>query len=300
MSDGSIFSKLSEDDAIWTKEVKKKILDEHAEILKRLAKFESEAKQKMNDDRSNSLMSLRTSTVSHEERTRGYRLDPNTPIYHGRISENVEKWIVLININLRIAGVPENMKLYAITNYVKEIALNTLLMYQKTTNEEDRNINDFYKLLLQSKNAIARKSEIKIKIANLKQTGNFDKYMRKFEELAFESNLREEDLIKFFIQGLKQRTKFELQVREPKTLSEAYSIAIKFEQIESEAYNGQDEKHKAFVAKSKYNQKSKQSNVKCMKCGKQGHYANKCKSEIKCYSCDKYGHYSNECRWNNK
>lgn len=302
MSGDSVFSKLSEEDSTWNRDIKKKILEEHAELVKKLAKYENEEKQRKNDDRSNKITSpgSSTSATPNVDRTRGYKLDPNTPIYHGRRNENVEKWIAIINNNLRTAGVPEDTKLYAITNYVKEVALSTLLRYQATTDEKDRNIDDFYRLLLQSDNAYARKNDIKKKIFSLKQTGNFDDYMRKFQELALESDLREEDLITFFIIGLKNRAKFELQVREPKTLSEAYSIAIKLEDSESKASNGEEEKHKAFVAKSKHNEKNKQGNIKCTKCGKQGHYANKCKSEIKCYNCNKFGHYSNECRSNNK
>jgi hypothetical protein len=60
---------------------------------------------------------------------RSYRLDPNTPVYHGRKEENVEKWILMVSNNMRAAGVPENKQLYVLTNYVKDAALSALIKY---------------------------------------------------------------------------------------------------------------------------------------------------------------------------
>ena len=71
---------------------------------------------------------------------------------------------------------------------------------------------------------------VKNKLMNLRQTGGFDDYLYKFKELANEANMREEDLLLMFSNGLKQRAKFEVMVREPKTLVEAYVIASKMEQ----------------------------------------------------------------------
>ncbi len=68
---------------------------------------------------------------------KAYRLDPNAPSFSGRKDENVEKWITMMNNNLKAAGVPEEKKLYVITNYVKESALNTLIKYQRDTEENE-------------------------------------------------------------------------------------------------------------------------------------------------------------------
>ena len=70
-----------------------------------------------------------TKSISFENE-KSFKLDPNTPVYHGLKTENLERWITLINNNLKAGGVPEERKLYVISNYVKDSALSTLLKYQ--------------------------------------------------------------------------------------------------------------------------------------------------------------------------
>ncbi|RNA01901.1 hypothetical protein BpHYR1_003807, partial [Brachionus plicatilis] len=75
----------------------------------------------------------------------------------------------------------------------------------------------------------ARKGKIKLELFKLKQTGEFDSFLSKFQELANESNMAQEDLILIFSHALKPKCALEVQIREPKTIEEAYKIAIKFE-----------------------------------------------------------------------
>ena len=64
----------------WTKEEKIKLLAEFDNNLKRLQYFE------LNE--------------------RSYVLDPNTPIYYGKSSENLNNWITVINNSIKAASVP--------------------------------------------------------------------------------------------------------------------------------------------------------------------------------------------------
>ncbi|CAF1035445.1 unnamed protein product, partial [Brachionus calyciflorus] len=54
-------------------------------------------------------------------------------------------------------------------------------------------------------------------------------FLAKFQELANESGIGQEDLILIFSNALKPKFALEVQIREPKTIEEAYKIAIKFE-----------------------------------------------------------------------
>jgi hypothetical protein len=158
------------------------------------------------------------------EKEFGYKLDPHTPIHFGRSSDNVEKWITIISNALKAAGVPEDKKLYVITNYVQGAAQLVLLKYMRETagKPEERDIKKFFTLLLASDNAIARKNAIKTKLVNLKHEGiSYDDYVAKFRDYAFECEMNEEELTFFFINGLKSKTKAELEIREPRSLSEA-------------------------------------------------------------------------------
>ncbi|RNA20791.1 hypothetical protein BpHYR1_050690 [Brachionus plicatilis] len=102
------------------------------------------------------------------------------PVSYGRNKEKVENWISIVSNGIKAAGVPEDKKLA---------------------------------LLLDRDNLKARKGKIKLELFALKQTGDFDSFLSKFQELANGSGMEQEELI------------------EPKTIEEAHKkfIAMKFE-----------------------------------------------------------------------
>ncbi len=139
----------------------------------------------------------------------------------------MEKWVHIVSNNLKAAGVPPRLQLCAITNYVKGSALSSLIDYQNSN--ANASIEGFYDLLKRSENAIARRRLVHNKLMTLKQHAEFDVFLNEFKELAGESELRESDLILLFTNGLSHRTSFEVSVREPKELIEAYRIATVYE-----------------------------------------------------------------------
>lgn len=157
-----------------------------------------------------------------------YRLDPNTPVYHAPRDENVEQWLAIIQNNFRASGVPEDKKLNLICNYLKEGALTSLINYQRKCVEEKtrQNFQEFIGLLLQRENVRARKDAKKLEITNLKQTANIEDYIAKFQEIASQTNFKEEDLIVFFRNGLKRRVKLEVACKMPKTLEEKLELTL--------------------------------------------------------------------------
>jgi hypothetical protein len=142
---------------------------------------------------------------------------------------------------------------------------------------------------MDNENVVARRNQIKITIMNLKQEDSYESYIAKFQELAVESSFREEDLLVMFINGLKPKTKFEVQTKEPKTLNEAYKIASRYEQVLKKAKGTEEKRQRVNYVKTwnssrnqpkkQYNKQFKPRNQNCRKCGKQGHYANECRSD---------------------
>ena len=227
----------------WSKENKEKLLAEYDSMKKIIDTLQGLG----NKGRQNNTEDEEEDVDENLNDGKGYRLDANTPVYRGRKDENVEQWITIVLNNLRAAGVPKNKSLYVITNYLTEGALSSLIKYQRDTPRAQRSHIEFFKILLERDNNVIRKNVIKNKLMNLRQTGAFDEYLYKFQELANESEMREEDLLLMFSNGLKQRNKFEVMVREPKTLAEAYAIASKFEQCIDRGSNNQDESRLAKV-----------------------------------------------------
>jgi hypothetical protein len=132
----------------------------------------------------------------------------------------------------------------------------------------------------------------------LKQKDSYDDYQNNFQEMAMESEFSEEDLITMFINGLRNKVKFEVQIRAPKTLNKAYTYASTFEDCMSKT-KFKDEKINFVKTENKKVFKknfTKKTNKKCFKCNKEGHYSNECRSQIKCFKCQKVGHKANECR----
>ena len=112
-----------------------------------------------------------------KEGPRSYKLDSNTPKYKGLSSENLEDWILVMNNNLRIAGVQEKDKIYVITNYVEDGAKKAYLRYLRDTDEDKRSIADFYVLLMKGDNPKARRLAVRSKLKVIRQVGSFDNYL---------------------------------------------------------------------------------------------------------------------------
>jgi hypothetical protein len=77
------------------------------------------------------------------QQEKSYRLDPNTPVYGGSKGENLHRWIILVDHAMKAIGVPEEKKLYTITNYLKDSALDCLVAYLDSAYSYDQSYKDF-------------------------------------------------------------------------------------------------------------------------------------------------------------
>ena len=77
--------------------------------------------------------------------TKTYKLDPNTKVFTGYSGELLSQWIFIINDAFTSINVTsDKIKLALITNYVKGMALNTLMRYKT---EENPSWNGFSKIV---------------------------------------------------------------------------------------------------------------------------------------------------------
>ena len=303
-------------DETWSKEKKRIMLDAYDQLAKTTNKNEPTSKRESNEFYKG-YGDLNDYDQDEEEtnETKNYNLNRNTPVYHGRRDENIERWITLINNNMKLAGVPKQKKLLVLGNYVKDTALNMYMSYIKQTIPRERDYEGFLTKLMQLENPEARKEGIKEKLFNIKveQFKNLDEYVSRFQEFANETDMRENDLVFLFKKGLKPRARFEIEIREPDNLFQAISIATKYEdsyqrtnipnsQTKVNFISNQKKKGKFNSQKNQNNQRykndsdSKKNKVKCYNCEKEGHYASECKTPIKCKKCQKLGHKANECK----
>ena len=219
--------------------------------------------------------------AAREESSRGYMIDPNAPCYNGRLGENLEKWIAVIENNFIATAVPEDRKLNVIVNYVKGEPLRQLLKYQRKCAEsnEQAKFNVFIEALLERDNSGFRKQQITFRLINFKQTGKLDDYIEKFQDLGEQTGLSEEDLLNFFERGLKRKFKEVLASNRPKSLEEAISLARIIDDLSDmnmerdQKQRGEKERRRGDEKKSNRNDKA---NIECFNCKKKGHYANKC------------------------
>ena len=138
----------------------------------------------------------------------------------------------------------------------------------------------------------------------IKQTGGYDEFFSKFQELANESGMGQDDLILLFSNALKPKCGLEVQIREPETIEEAYKIASKFEANFSKV-KGNESIHRTNMVKREYRGKVNVNDKYRGKWTKSTIGKNftglnrdgyKHEKKIKCYDCNKFGHITKNCR----
>ena len=316
----SFRERLSEDDGRWTLETKKELLAEYDKNMRELEELKKQFKDMMESkstsepttsagaNKISPRIEISGKEVHYERRPNGYKLDSNTPSYSGRDNESFEKWRYVMANAMATAGIPEELEFYVLAPYLKGSALDTYVEYQKgqAMVKKKPEMIEFMGLLENSEANIARKEGIKTKLRHLRQMGSFEDYLHRFKELAIESGMREEDLKPFFIDGLKEKARWEVWSKNPDRLNDAYALARRY--FISARTDDNEQIYKANFVKSKYKGKPYDNNrrvqivdqdkrkIICRKCNKPGHISTECRSgNITCFKCKKQGHYASKC-----
>jgi hypothetical protein len=261
---------------------------------------------------------------------KNYKLDSNTPIFSSKPGENILDWLFVIENNLRLANVPIQMYIIAVTSYLKGTALQMLKAF-RTRGQTDWIA--FKTELLRTFRPVDHERIIRTKLLNLKHSENFDKYSNDFLYWANQlPEMSESDKLACFMQGLKPLTKVELVIKEVKTLNQAILLATAIEHARNEGNNSNNSVAKVnySATKNKFNafgktnkqgsSTSKTDNIFCYTCKNKGHYSSNCPNKTKtnkyknfaktannansantfanitCRKCNQKGHYASSCR----
>jgi hypothetical protein len=101
----------------------KRLLDEANEKLRSAVPSDSL-------DRSTVMQSY-TSSPSLPVYKGNFKLDAKTPVFHSRLDEDIESWIIRIEASLTLANVPVGLWITACYNYVEGIALQMVIAAKK-------------------------------------------------------------------------------------------------------------------------------------------------------------------------
>jgi len=158
-----------------------------------------------------------------------FKLDSNTPIFGEKKTDNVDDWIFSVNNSMFAANIPKNLKLSAVTPYLRGLPLLTLKRYQQT-NGIDGSWEGFCGVLLNQFKPRDWQNKLRLQLRDLKQTDSFEGYLLKFQSLITQINdLQESDKILWFTEGLLPKTKFEVKSKHCSTLEEAIQIASTYD-----------------------------------------------------------------------
>ena len=165
-----------------------------------------------------------TSSPSLPEHKGNFKLDAKTPVFHSRLDEDIESWIIRIEASLTLANVPVGLWITACYNYVEGIALQMVIAAKK----DNKTWNDFKEMLVKTFRPIFKDYDIRARLLKLKDMDSFDKYLHDFRSLTNQiplDKLSIEDRLTLFMSGLRPKTRNELLQKKVKTLDEAIDLA---------------------------------------------------------------------------
>ena len=223
-----------------------------------------------------------------------YKLDNSIPVFNNNNKEDgvkINDWLFIVESNMELLEVPEERKVLLVTPLLRGVAF----QMAKQSYLESRQWNEFKADLLKTFMPVNHERTTRTRLLQLKQTDSFSKYSKEFLYLVNQlPNLKEEDKLACFLQGLRQRTRTEIELREIRTWSEAYRIAATIELVRDETSNNNTVKHNNLEINKKL------TNMLCHKCKKPGHIARNCSmkpkqknqntKEKKCYKFGLPGH----------
>ena len=117
---------------------------------------------------------------SRSEYKGNFKLDAKTPVFHSRLDEDIESWIIRIEASLTLSNVPLALWITAGYNYVEGIALQMVIAAKK----DNKSWNDFKDILVKTFRPIYKDYDIRARLLKLKDVDNFDKYLHDFRTLT--------------------------------------------------------------------------------------------------------------------
>ena len=165
-------------------------------------------------------------TCYEPKKTTNIKIKMNTtlPTFNGRPESNVEEWIYAANRILDMGEYSDDEKVAIASNYLRDLALQDYLLHEQTFGKD--NWKGFAAYMRKKYTPANQAQLIRDKIKNLKQITSVKDYYVEFRKLAIQAHgMNEEERLSWFISGLKRSIQIHVQLKECKTIEEAYDQA---------------------------------------------------------------------------
>ena len=235
-------------------------------------------------------------------------MNPNLPLFHGRINEDVSEWFFTLEQNFNACDIDDKRKVSLAHQYLRDSAA-----------AEYRAINAFNLNYKQFKEAMVKKfqspnyqTDLRLKLRYLRQTGTVTDYINKFTNIINHIEyMGEIDKAMSFTMNLQPNVQSHVRLKHPKNLNEAIEHAKDYEshvvQIQdhsvhqlnySNIKNNKTVSHKKFNYQNNHN--SKPTYSKNSQASYRPSYSNnsnkpQSNNRVKCFKCNKMGHLSTNC-----
>jgi hypothetical protein len=162
------------------------------------------------------------------------RMKVDLPVYNGRISQNVSTWLFQADQAFLSQNIQDEDRLPYIASMLGEAALEWYRNRCKAAEQDDSLIiadwNKFSVEIRKAFQAPHHQQLLRRKLKYLKQTGSVQEYIYEFRNLLGQTEgMGELDKVQYFVDGLKLRTKVEVNYRAPNNLDDAIEIAITYD-----------------------------------------------------------------------
>jgi hypothetical protein len=219
------------------------------------------------------------SSPSRSEYKGNFKLDAKTPVFHSKLDEDIESWIIRIEASLTLANVPMTLWITACYNYVEGVALQMVIAAKK----DNRTWNEFKDILVKTFRPIYKDYILRARLLKLKDVDSFDKYLHDFRSLTYQiplDKLSKEDRLTLFMSGVRPKTRNELLQKKVKTLDEAIDLANSMNSTRNQERLTYGQVNYAKSQSIKFKPKSGVASKKCHRCGKLGHLKANCRVNL--------------------
>jgi len=188
-----------------------------------------------------------------------FKLDNKSiALFFGKKEEIVANWIIVTNNTMIVNKIPDKHRISCVLPYLRDAALQFTLAYVAQNGYE--NWQSFTDKLKQTFEPIDLQRTLRMEIKYIQCSGSIDDYNRQFLILANRIvGLSEQDKLLHYTEGLRSKTRYEVDSKNPTRLDDAIIIATNYEHLTNPKTKNE--------INSIMHKKSK-SSLKCNACGK--------------------------------